>query len=69
MPEKGGGPHTRPYSLLVNEACVTLNCPKTELFTFISQTYPGVEQFGPIRLLLLFHISKGCEDVSLPFPF
>ena len=62
-------PHTRPYGLLVNEACVTRNWPKTELFIFISQTYPSVEQFGPIRLLLLFHTSKGCEDVSLPFPF
>ena len=48
---------------------VTRNWPKTELFIFISQTYLSVEQFGPIRLLLLFHTFKGCEDVSLPFPF
>ena len=54
------GPHTRPYSLLINEACVTRNWPKTELF---------MEQFGPIRLLLLLHTFKGCEDVFLPFLF
>ena len=48
-------PHTRPYSLLINESCVTRKWPKTELFIFISQTYPSVEQFGPIRLLLLFN--------------
>ena len=65
----GSGPHTRPYSLLINEGCVTQNWPQTELFIFISQTYLSVEQFGPIRLLLLFHTFKGCEDVSLTFPF
>ena len=66
---QGWKPHTRPYGLLVNEACVTRNWPKTELFIFISQTSSSVEQFGPIRLLLLFNTWKGCEDVSLPFPF
>ena len=51
-------PHTKPCAcgLLINEACVTRNWPKSELFIYLSQTYPTVEQFGPIRLLLLISL-------------